>query len=170
MPVYYIGRCTTTCENVPLYVRQTILPMNATVTTDPIKPFSRHESDVTCTRLANQSTDARPGQCVFFSTVQYLVDDPNTYTVAWSGNQSNNVRSGVLYYNTWERDPSIRSTPGCATQKSFSRCNIVFAEIDAHAFQVCICESSSSLSCRRLFALPLTHWRLYYRSLRRRLL
>ena len=67
--------------------------MNATVTTDPIKPFSRHESDVTCTRPANQSTDARPGQCVFFSTVQYLADDPNTYTVAWSGNQSNNVRS-----------------------------------------------------------------------------
>ena len=121
----------------------------------------------------NQQT-APPGtvrvQCVFFSTVQYLVDDPNTYTVAWSGNQSNNVRSGVLYNNTWERDPSIRSTPGCATQKSFSRCNIVFAEIDAHAFQVCICESSSSLSCRRLFALLLTHWRLYYRSLRRGLL
>jgi hypothetical protein len=117
---------------------------------------------------APESTDARPGtvraQCVYFSTV-HLVDDPNTNTVVWSGNQSNNVRSGVLYNNTWERDTSIRSTPGCATQKSFSRCNVVFAEIDAHAFQVCICESSSSLSCRRLFALPLTHWRLYYRSL-----
>jgi hypothetical protein len=67
-----------------------------------------------------------------------------------------------------KEDRSIGQAP--RKSFSFSGCNIIFTEIDAHAFQVGICESGRSLPCRRLFALPLAHWRLYYRSLRCRLL
>src|SRR6266850_3166005 len=67
-----------------------------------------------------------------------------------------------------KEDRSICQTP--RKSFSFSGCNIIFTEIDAHAFQVGICESGRSLPCRRLFTLPLAHWRLFYWSFRRRLL